>query len=165
MSVNSDLPPQAYTRETMVEAFSWLQTQTDPVRQMAISMDAMVSLYLRAQRHGVQSLAPVSSKNFQSELNTLAKGLSLFEGQTEDEAQEEPAIDSASLKYGAKMDEEQDSTPSTPNSNTSIEMNDPSSQQLIQEVQQSLNLSCEEEALRAIISVGAAKILQLFREK
>jgi hypothetical protein len=77
------LPPQAYTREILSSAFNWLQTQPESVRKLATSPDALVGLYLRAQRFGNSSLeadAPVSSQAFMSDLKNLAEGLKQFEG-------------------------------------------------------------------------------------
>ena len=49
--VNRDqLPPQAYTKETVSAAYSWLQEQPLEVRQQAQTTDQLVSLYRRAQR-------------------------------------------------------------------------------------------------------------------
>ncbi len=82
MASGPTLPPQAYTRETLTAAFNWLQTQPDSVRKLATTPDALVGLYVRAQRFGASSLeadAPVSSQNFMSDLKNLAEGLKQFE--------------------------------------------------------------------------------------
>jgi hypothetical protein len=79
------LPPQAYTREILTSAFNWLQTQPESVRKLATTPDALVGLFLRAQRFGNSSLeadAPVSSQSFMSDLKNLAEGLKQFEGPT-----------------------------------------------------------------------------------
>jgi hypothetical protein len=76
------LPPQAYTREILTAAFNWLQTQPESVRKIATTPDALVGLFMRAQRYGNSSLeadAPVSSQNFMSDLKSLAEGLKQFE--------------------------------------------------------------------------------------
>lgn len=81
-------PPQAYTRDTIVEAFNWLQTQTESVREIAKTTDVMVSLYLRAKRNKengkIEDEAPVSSRNFKSDLKNLAEGLKAFESNGND---------------------------------------------------------------------------------
>ena len=78
------LPPQAYTRDTVVEAFNWLQNQDEKVRSSVHSTDALVSLYLRTKRFGnaLESEAPVSSKDFKLNLKNLARGLQEFEEQS-----------------------------------------------------------------------------------
>jgi hypothetical protein len=82
MASGPTLPPQAYTREVLTSAFNWLQTQPESVKKLATTPDALVGLYLRAQRYGASSLeadAPVSSQNFMSDLKNLAEGLKQFE--------------------------------------------------------------------------------------
>lgn len=76
------LPPQAYTREILTSAFNWLQNQPESVKKLATTPDALVGLFMRAQRYGNSSLesdAPVSSQNFMSDLKNLAEGLKQFE--------------------------------------------------------------------------------------
>lgn len=82
MASGPNLPPQAYTRETLSIAFNWLQTQPESVRKQATTPDVLVGLYMRAQRFGGSSLeteAPVSSQAFMSDLKHLAEGLKQFE--------------------------------------------------------------------------------------
>lgn len=49
---NPTLPPQAYTREMLSQAYSWLQTQNEAVKKLATNSDALVALYMRYLRHG-----------------------------------------------------------------------------------------------------------------
>ncbi len=82
MANGPTLPPQAYTREVLAVAFQWLQGQPDSIRKLAQSPDALVGLYLRAQRYGHASPetdAPVTSQNFVNDLKSLAEGLKQFE--------------------------------------------------------------------------------------
>lgn len=82
MAIGPTLPPQAYTRETLTAAFNWLQSQPESVRKLATTPDALVGLYIRAQRYGNSNFendAPVSSQNFMSNLKSLAEGLKQFE--------------------------------------------------------------------------------------
>lgn len=79
---NNHIPPQAYTREDVAKAYVWVQSQPEYVKNMATSRDALVALYLQARRNGVASLenlAPVSSKDFQTQLQSLASELNQFE--------------------------------------------------------------------------------------
>lgn len=83
MANGPTLPPQAYTREILAIAFQWLQNQPESIRKLAQSPDALVGLYLRAQRYGHTSPeadAPVTSQNFVNDLKYLAEGLKQFEG-------------------------------------------------------------------------------------
>lgn len=82
MATGPTLPPQAYTREILTAAFNWLQAQPESVKKLATTPDALVGLYMRAQRFGSSSLeadAPVSSQSFMSDLKNLAEGLKQFE--------------------------------------------------------------------------------------
>lgn len=82
MAFGTTLPPQAYTRETLAQAFNWLQSQPESIKRLAASPDALVGLFLRAQRFGnlsPEADAPVSSQHFVSDLKNLAEGLKQFE--------------------------------------------------------------------------------------
>ena len=82
MANGPTLPPQAYTREILTAAFNWLQSQPESVRKLATTPDALVGLYMRAQRYGhstLESDAPVSGQSFMSDLKSLAEGLKQFE--------------------------------------------------------------------------------------
>lgn len=82
MANGPTLPPQAYTREILTSAFNWLQLQPESVKKLATTPDALVGLYLRAQRYGSSSLetdAPISQQVFLSDLKSLAEGLKQFD--------------------------------------------------------------------------------------
>lgn len=74
------LPPQAYTKETLLKAYHWLQQQTPSIREMAMTPDIMVSLYLKASRDGDQALERPSIQNFKTELRNLAGLMGELEG-------------------------------------------------------------------------------------
>ena len=98
MAIGSTLPPQAYTREILAVAFNWLQTQPDSIRRLASTPDALVGLYLRAQRYSqttAEGDAPISSQNFISDLKNLAEGLKQFE--------DEPARPTADHRQAAPL--------------------------------------------------------------
>ncbi len=62
------LPPQAFTKETLQKAYSWLLQQSDSVKEMATTQDLLISLYLKAQRNGEASLETSSIQKFKLEL-------------------------------------------------------------------------------------------------
>jgi hypothetical protein len=66
------LPPQAYTKETLLKAYQWMQAQPPAIREMAQTPDILVSLFLKASRDGDQSLDRPSIQNFKTELKNLA---------------------------------------------------------------------------------------------
>ncbi len=88
---SNHIPPQAYTREDVAKAYVWVQSQPEYVKNMATTKETLVALYLQARRNGVSSLgdgrleniAPVSSKDFKNQLQSLATELNQFEKQKE----------------------------------------------------------------------------------
>ncbi|MEY4615681.1 MAG: hypothetical protein RJB66_641 [Pseudomonadota bacterium] len=66
------LPPQAYTKETLIQAYNWLRSQPANVQELAKSPEALVALYTRAQMHGDTSLSRMNLQGFKSELKNLA---------------------------------------------------------------------------------------------
>jgi len=64
------LPPQAYTREMLMQAYQWLRVQPESIKEMAVTPDALVSLFLKAKRSGdssLESIAPISKENFRND--------------------------------------------------------------------------------------------------
>ncbi len=66
------LPPQAYTKDTLLKAYAWLQSQNESIKEMATTTDILVSLYLKASRDGDSALDRPSIQNFKNELRSLA---------------------------------------------------------------------------------------------
>lgn len=73
------LPPQAYTKETLVKAYQWLQHQSDGIKGMATNPDILVSLFLKAKMQGDSALERPSIQNFKNELRNLAGMIGEFE--------------------------------------------------------------------------------------
>lgn len=71
MAVNP-IPPQAYTKDTLLKAYAWLMNQSQSIKEMATTPDILVSLFLKAQRNGEESLDRPSIQNFKNELKSLA---------------------------------------------------------------------------------------------
>lgn len=67
-----NLPPQAYTKETLIQAYNWLRSQPIHVQELAKSPDILVSLYSKAQIHGENYLSRTNIQTFKSELKNLA---------------------------------------------------------------------------------------------
>lgn len=158
MTVNP-LPPQAYTRETLQKAYTWLLTQSASVKEMASSQDMLISLYLKAQRNGDASLDTPSIQNFKQELKSLANLIGDL--QTPQPSAQAP---SANISYTANLPTYPTSSPSpqpearrTQNfapSAPPVSGLDEQSLAAIQDIKTSLNLSSDVEALRALISLG-----------
>ncbi|MBX3022608.1 MAG: hypothetical protein KF799_13125 [Bdellovibrionales bacterium] len=82
MALTSKLPPQAYTRDTLVKAIEWLSGQPSAVRERASSADLIVSHYLQARRqHAATAVeqAPISQESFKADLKHLAEDMKQFE--------------------------------------------------------------------------------------
>ena len=80
MAMTTGLPPQAYTRDILVQAFEWWTVQPQTLKERATSADAIVSYYLQARRRGsVNADAPLSGEAFKADLKSLAEGLKQFE--------------------------------------------------------------------------------------
>lgn len=75
------IPPQAYTKDTLLKAYSWLQNQDDSIKEMATTPDILVSIYLKATRDGDSVLDRPSIQNFKQELKQLAGMMGDFENQ------------------------------------------------------------------------------------
>jgi hypothetical protein len=66
------LPPQAYTKDTLLKAYQWLMGQNSSIKEIATNPDILVSLYLKATRDGDHALERPSIQNFKNELRSLA---------------------------------------------------------------------------------------------
>lgn len=73
------IPPQAYTKDSLLKAYSWLQNQDSSIKEMATTPDILVSLYLKATRDGDSVLERPSIQNFKHELKQLAGMMGEFE--------------------------------------------------------------------------------------
>lgn len=185
------LPPQAYTKDTLVKAYQWLQGQSESIREMATTPEVLVSLYLKAKLQGDGALERPSIQNFKNELKNLAGMMGEFEVvetpqfthgptalHTVPQTTEPPPFVPSP---GIAMAQPSIQTISPPNSSSST-ISTPSAESIspatsahrgqlqgldtrswlmIQEVKNQLNLSNEQEALRMLISVGHQKIKNL----
>ena len=81
MATTTNIPPQAYTRDTLVKAIEWISHQSPTVRERANSADLIVSFYLQARRRmtAAQMETPVSGETFKQDLKHLAQDLKQFE--------------------------------------------------------------------------------------
>lgn len=83
------MPPQAYTKETLQEAFEWWSEQGDELRNQIQDKDDLVGYYLRSHRSPSankkskalrEGFTKTAQESFSSELKGLAKDLDDFEG-------------------------------------------------------------------------------------
>ena len=78
MSYNH-LPPQAYSKETLIQAYNWLRNQPPQIQELAKSTEMLISLYTKAQMYGDDYLNRNHMQTFKSELKNLANMMGDFE--------------------------------------------------------------------------------------
>lgn len=187
------MPPQAYTKETLQEAFEWWSEQPDELRSQIQDKDDLVGYYLKVCR-GVAlpkkegGFTKAAKDSFSSELKGLVKNLDAFEGyedkkgsnpnkrptQHKPQSLELPKSSvfeplSSQLQFPemsnplvAAAVEDVPSTASPALVATDVQSQffrlDGKSKESVAQAKQILNLSSDEEALRALIALGDAKI-------
>ena len=168
------LPPQAYTKDTLLRAYAWLQNQNPSIRGMATTPDILVSLYLKTTRDGDASLDRPSIQNFKNELKSLAGLMGELEISQKIETQKaspssrpppvEPMASStdekpflASFNHRAPLVTKNSVPLNSENLDTlSIEM--------LEEIKNGFNLSDQTEALRLVIKLGYLKAKKILTE-
>jgi hypothetical protein len=73
------LPPQAYSKETLIQAYNWLRHQPPQVQELAKTPDVLVSIFSKAQMHGDAYMNRAHMQNFKSELKSLAHMMGDFD--------------------------------------------------------------------------------------
>lgn len=179
MAMGTSVPPRAYTRETLTTAFNWLQSQPDSVRSKATTPDALVGLYMQAQRgggfaNGFDAEAPQSSQAFMSDLKNLAEGLKEFDDSRQPRAVPPPASSRAQLgqqqTYPHAESRPAAASPAfsqaavaavaTAASSLTGELNE-RSLEMLREVQLALNLSSEAETMNMMIALAHKSLKSL----
>lgn len=201
------MPPQAYTKETLQEAFEWWNQQPDEFRDKVQDKDDLVGYYLRVRRKsGSSDISDVAKASFSSELKGLARNLDNFEGYKSDRIssqnsqpheKKETGFHNSSPSHSEKKESGMSFEPSmqlkfpdmskspvvtpepveTPRPQTlslpktsdlkNLDQSeryfklDEKSYHAIKKTREALNLSTDNEALRAIIALGESKIKSL----
>jgi hypothetical protein len=184
-------PPQAYTRETLVKAYQWLQNQNAQMKELATTPDLLISLYVKAKNQGEDFLERPSLKTFKSELKNLAGMMGEFEthdsppsallsataahssGSANSSSSAHSSVGNAtstmnsvppSANYSSKptMPPTGSHSPqATPQVLSPVFQLDPRSLVIVQEIKTTLNLSSDTEALRMLISMGHNRLKSL----
>lgn len=169
----STLPPQAYTRDILAKAYLWMQAQPESMRKMASTPDALVGLFLRAQRNGEVSLesnAPVSRENFVNDLKNLASELEQFDHTPSTHgraaaAQTQVVAPSPSLHLIQTQTTQTVAQIQNGNALDFFGQIDPKTKELIQDVKDQLNIQSDTEVLRMLVVLGHERIKPLFPAK
>ncbi|PWU21646.1 MAG: hypothetical protein C5B49_02335 [Bdellovibrio sp.] len=155
------LPPQAYTRETLIKAYEWLQSQAPNVQQLATTPELLVSLFQKAKIQSSEALDRSNAQNFKSELKNLASRVGEFETAPAVEALAEASLARTALTpASSRPSHAADANPGGGPAAAKSEVTgfDQRSRQMIHEIRVLLNLSSDEEALRAMLAVAHQKI-------
>lgn len=169
MQVNP-LPPQAYTKDTLQKAYSWLLSQSSSVKEMAQDQNILVSLYLKAQRNGDAVLETPSIQNFKQELKSLANMMGDFQSPQQlataashmhAPAGHTPTVHAHAAQTkatAAAVSTSHVTTTTVSQSRVSTDMNsngfDQKTLEAIQQVRETFNLSSDSEAVRALVALG-----------
>lgn len=184
------MPPQAYTKETLQEAFEWWSEQTEDLRSQIQDKDDLVGYFLKSRGEKLyvpekmEGFTRTAKASFSTELKGLAKNLEDFEdytGQTsqprktsvvkEQKLEVEPSFqmpfpDLSKTLVPASDDRNPTSNTMIAKSKANIQNSfyklDPQSKATVLKAKEALNLSSEDEALRALISLGKSRIKSLF---
>ncbi len=143
------LPPQAYTKDTLTKAYMWLLHQNASIKELATTPDILVSLFLKAQRNGNESLDTPSIQNFKNELKSLAGMMG--------ELDSKPAPPSVVMPTVAPT------IPPIVQTLVPAQL-DPKSQEMVTEVRAQLNLSSDTEVVRLLISLGYHRAKSLYTQ-
>lgn len=174
------LPPQAYTKDMLAQAYNWLRSQPANIQDMAKSTDTLISLYHKAQMHGDSYLERPSLQNFKSELKNLAGMMGEFDGknaQIPSSFSTPPAFShvqqatfsNPSVQVTHQTTQYSQSQPTAHFTSPPLQLNnshptpafnelDDKTSLMIFEIKEALNLSSEAEALRMLVSIGHQKI-------
>lgn len=187
-------PPQAYTRDTLIKAFEWLQTQSPQVRELATTNDLLISLFHKAQMQGKDALELPQLASFKNELRSLAGQIGKFDEETPAPAATGAATTASAApspatgaKAAAAATPAATAAPTTPAAapaapasaagQLTLQMStrpaaphvsmvlDPKSQAWLEEIQRELNLESPAEALRLAVSVGYGRLSELFPKR
>lgn len=163
------LPPQAYTKDTLLKAYAWVMNQNQSIKEMATTPDILVSLYLKAHRDGDSALDRPSIQNFKNELKSLAGLMGELDKPQRQDPPPPPAPASAPTTSIQSLQTTQTVVQATQLTSTishgSLQLHqqlDDVSLGIIQEVREELNLSSDLEALRVLIKMGHKKTKSIF---
>lgn len=152
------LPPQAYTKETLLKAYQWLMLQNPSIKEMATTPDILVSLYLKTTRDGQHALDRPSIQNFKNELKSLAGIMGELDRPPIDpQVMDTVSVHPPPMRAGPTQTQvsytEKTLTAMTHKPDI-VDFFDSPTLSMIQEVREELNLSSDTEALRFLIKIG-----------
>lgn len=159
------LPPQAYTKDTLTKAYMWLVHQSDAIKELATTPDILVSLFLKAQRNGDEALETPSIQNFKKELKSLAGMMGELDSKQPIMPMMEAPMAPPQVAAAQQILVHQAKQVNIQNNHVSVDLTsqmDAKSKVMIAEVREQLNLSCDLEAVRLLVSLGYHKAKCLY---
>lgn len=164
------LPPQAYTKDTLTKAYTWLLHQNASIRELATTPDILVSLFLKAQRNGDEALDTPSIQNFKNELKSLAGMMGELEGKKSPTPTAPPVPQPTPAPLAAQRQAPLSHATQSPPVQTAgnmlavdvVNQLDAKTKAMISEVREHLNLSSDLEVMRFLISLGYHKAKSLY---
>ena len=176
-----NLPPQAYPQETYKKAYEWLSQQTPATKELANDMETLVSLYLQDQKlKERRKKKSEDSTQFKQELKSLAQGFKTFEDGSDIQQPPTAQQQADQAVHSPPPFQQPAPRPTTYKSTEYIDpkkylrdhqqklnqqknlLLDPKIKTMLQTTQNKLNLSTEQEALNAIVSIGFEQIKKIF---
>ncbi len=142
-SMTFDLPPEAFTKETLQKAFSWLQDQSEELRNTIHTSERLVSLYQKSKRLDGREDFMESEKFIHNLKNLTDHKITSRENSERSESDKR----SVSLTENGEKNEKW------------VEL-DPLSRERVNEVKKRFNLTSDSEAFRFLISLGFEKFMQ-----
>ena len=145
----SNLIPQAYTARDVADAYKWLQTLPQPVRDEMKTAEQMVLNYLKAKTLGQlanyqfqesQKESQKKSQEFHKTLQTLKTEMDQFDTQINVPTQQQQTVHQQQPAQSQPMPQ-----PQVPPQTLKM---DPKSRQIINDIREGLNLSTDMEVIR-----------------
>ena len=155
--MNPTPPPQAYTADIIARAYEWVKSQPQHIQEMAKSSDALVALYMKSRK------ATGSSGAFASDLKNLSEKIRKFDDFSEIEKRVEFRVESALRESPPSPGLGPAPADAKPTEQRGLDsrLTDARTQEALLQVQQALNLSSPEEALRVLVQLGLRQIRQI----
>jgi hypothetical protein len=168
MTTVNPLPPQAYTKDTLLKSYQWLLQQPAHIQEVAKTPDILVSLYLKAKLNGESSLERPSIQNFKNELKSLAGIMGDLESPVNSTYSSRPLMPPPAPPTSPSAPTVSAIAASANGKSDKIEIRnsafldlDPRSIETLNIIMSELNLSSQNEALRVALTFAAKKIKEL----
>lgn len=182
------LLPQAYTKETLAQAFLWLKEQPEEVARLATTSDRLVALYLRARKGGFPmgvstppavAQPPTPPATFEAELKQMAseyseqsslqKNASRSALANPESLQPQPIVSAPPPEIRQTLTppspmkiEAATADPVVPHSLVSIEWLGPELVEMVNEIKQRFHTQSDADTVRMLVTLGYEQVERAF---